>query len=436
MADKQYLMGYEQLNFQVVESLTNAEDLICRTFELPDELSEWEKNYETRYKGNARLLRQILIGNLKTRTMIPIERQVCVFRYYHGFFDTVVTSFVIGDVHLPTLVMLDPEVRGQPFRKSLCIQSGYEWQSKSPLVTDLSLLAIQSLDFSTADVVMREYLPGTKFSKLKVMGRVYFVGGTISLLLPDDFPVEEAVWNGAAMQVLRPYGLEKMTLNGLDFVPHLWEPMCASHVSSFVHGVTILFSGEEFNVKRCPTVFIRAEEDVGPVGQKYPAPSRKGVWEVSLTHEVDQSKPQFHYVCPRPGGSFITVGKAKSYLRGCATVLDLIVPEVSPISITYVTSGPFQGSFGQEGVNLWFDSGWRLLSNDEIVAADHVKHQPYVSPDQIYKVGDCYHHCRGTTETISPLLNKTLKPTITGSKICVFDGAGGIFFVQGGWQSL
>jgi len=402
--------------------MVSSDDLLCLDFEFPDVLSYWEKEFKEKYHKDPFFFRSILLGTISKRELSPSFKQHLIFRYFHGFFDSVSACFVIGDISIPTLCQLADECVGVPFRKSLAKQSEFYWPSRVKEAGFFSLLSAQTLDFSTADVLMREDILGTRFTKHKSFGRVYMVGGSVSFLVNDDFPVDEAIWDGFNMSVLKPYGLETMAVGNLNFVPHTWEPMCASRANEFTHGMLILFGGEEFRVHHSPRVTISAEDDLVPS-------HRRGLWEVSLSDVEDDTKSEFDYIRPRPGASFLSVSKARSFLKSCARLSDITIPEISPISVSYVTTGPFNGSFGQEGTNIWFDSGWRVAGT-ECVAAPHVPRKDEVVPDNVYRVGDTYHHVRGNTEVVSPTFCKVMKPTVTGSKVCIFDCSGAVYLFK------
>jgi len=274
---------------------------------------------------------------------------------------------------------------------------------------------LQTLDFTSADVFMREKLTGTPLFKIVSQSRTYLVGGPVAFMVSDDFPVEMGEWFEGDVHVLHPYGLAPLQIGKLDFVPHMWEAVCAPRLREYSEGAMVLFSGIEYRVKRTPTIEVNAEEDVKCVG-------RRGIWEVCLLDE------DFHYLLPRPGKAHFSCEKARHFLKSCALVNDLVFPEMSPITVQYVNEGPFNGNFGQRGPEAWFDSGWRLAESG--VSTAKKGHDEALLPDSIYRVGDVYHHCRGVTEMISPHFCATMKPTVTGSKACIFDHTGSIYLFK------
>jgi len=406
---------------RLTASLVNVLALTSDLFELPPHFSPWEEQMVSKYNAPIKLIRQVLVGTLAARK-IPSSRQRSILhRYYHGFFDSVSTHFVIGEVIVPVLVCLSPEQEGLPFRVSLCVQSEWLWEgAHSQSHKDFTLAVAQGLSLAGPDVLMREKVNGSCFVAKMYQGKKFLCGPSVCIPVPTDFPVEMAEFDSGIMHVIRPFGLCPLNLEGMRFFPHEWSAITVKRVAQCDEGIMLLWRGTEYRCKRNPSCEIDASLEPG---------SYKGIWEVCYGQSGE-----FHYLRPRPGKSYLAADRAKQILSMSARVSDLRVPEFSPVSVRTVTDGPCNGTFGVTGDEIWFDSGWRR-SGDSVVPAQRGGNRPEFL-DQVYSVGDVYHHVKGKDHMASPLPLRVMGQVVTGSKVCIFSPDGAIYLFQDKGKSI
>jgi len=386
-------------------------ELFHKNFQFSEKFSSWELAYSERFglctSTYRVLLDQILSGSLVDEVTASWVR----FRFFHGLFDSVSSFFVIGTVIVPLFHALDPEVRGVPFRLSLCSQS--EWPVHSPHYGShktLSFAKVHEIDLSRHDVLCREKLDGLPFFKVRSGPLTYLSSGTIAFEVPADFPVEMAEWTSSGFHVLKPYGLFPLVYGGLSFSPHNWQPLDSSIVEGSSEGIFLLVDGLEYRVKKSPTMEINAETDM------HTGENHIGVWEVALCIEG------LRYIRPRPGKPTLSFERVVQTLRASVSCDDLEFPVRVPVQVTSVNTGPFVASSGIGDRSIWFDCGWRINADGVITSAlREVVPDPI---DLIEKTTDVFHHVVGARVISAPVQMKTSKNWVSGAKVVLFDTHG------------
>jgi len=390
------------------------EDMVGGYDQLPVDDSVWEAEFRVR-GGSVSITRKILEGTMLALNLAVETQRHLRYRYYCGYFDSVAKFFVLSQVKIPVFIALEEEVRSVPFRVSLCQQSEYVWDS--PLRgahRDMTLLNASGIDFTESGILMREKLDGVPFYKIREGDKSYFVGSSISFEIDKDFPVQMAEWVNGKMHVLHPFGLPKLMIGDMEFVPHQWLPLSRKELMTYKEGVMVLVKNVEYRIKHHPTV----EVDMAEMNS--PSPMFTGVWE------VQNSGGELVPVRPRPGKPALNKRVAEGLLQHFARVRDLNLPEVSMVDVVYKTAGPIGQSFKVSGMTVTIDSGWRVKGED-LVAPIVLSEIKTSVIDQIYRVGDVFHHIVPTGTISSPRLLPDPVNMVVSSKVLLFDHKGSLF---------
>jgi len=382
--------------------------------------SEWETKYFTHYGVRHQTLRNILQGTMKA--MRYSEKRVLWtnYRYFHGLFDSVGESFfVIVDVKIPTLAKLPAPYVVQkdgwsvqvPFRCSMAQQHEIApANSRYSTCHDLTYHQLQTMQWD--NVSMREKLNGTPMFTVKHEGKKYLMGFGMAIEIPRTCPIKMIEWTPEGVHVLFPYALPTCNMSGIDFICHNWITVDAVSAQTYSHGVVFCVDGREYRSRVRPSL----EVDASTV----PGEGRIGTWEIT-------TGPVF--LRPRPGRTLIAYKRALEQLSFAVPMCGLELP-VSVNKITMRVSGPYEGSYGKMGDQEWYDSGMRVIEGN-YVAASRIS-----TKEEVTLFNDVYNITFPEGCIISPVCAPIYIPTVSGSKLLLFDNEGGTFLFKDKEKSL
>jgi len=104
-----------------------------------------------------------------------------------------------------------------------------------------------------------------------------------------------------------------------------------------------------------------------------------------------------------------------------------------PISVNKIVMrvvGPYEGSYGKVGDQEWYDSGMRVVGGEYVVA-------PKASmKEEVVLCNDVYNVTFPEGVVISPVCAPVFIPTVSGSKLLLFDKEGGTYLIKDEGKSL
>jgi len=384
---------------------------VCGVYALmPEDLSDWEKNFRDKYGKDPYKIRRVMEGSMEANKMKSIDRGAIRYRYFHGIFDSVGQFFRIGSFMIPTLMrQMDPEVDGVPFRRSLACQPEYQYlNSRCGAHAEVDIGVATQMDLNDDALLMREKMDGTPFflqtAHISDTEMHVLSGAGVHIVVPSWCVVQMAELCRGAFYMLYPYALPEFSIGVARFKDHAWCPIDYSVANLYEEGVFFLWQDKEYRSKRIPTVEIDAD---------YRNEGRNGVWEVCLDGDN-----KLKYVASRPGKPPLK-GDPYSALFMAIPMSSLEWPLVPGKPVVRRVDGAFAASriVGPSGTTM--DSGWRL-KNGSLVPAARGTVMPGIA-ETVVLWGDMFNYGTPFGKEIRAFPDLLDKKCLTGAKVLLFD---------------
>jgi len=397
--------------FQIKQEGKVPLDRLCgKMAAWPQELSFWEDKYKNLYEVDVLRLRRLL-----DNTMVYQETEVALmdsirYRYYNGIFDSVGKFFRVGKFLVPNLAKNMPNpVNSVPFVESMCMQDEYKYDSRHyGDYKEMTIADVQTFDMTNPRLVMREKINGTPFFLGTYGDKKILMGACMWAIVPDWFTVSMVELHCGDFYIIRPFAVPEFYVDAVRFLAHAWEPVRASNAAAYEEGVFFLKDGEEWRVKKNPTIEVDASKDNKS--------GRQGVWECMLVGKIDNYI--LKYLVPRPGKKPIEEDPINVLLRYVSmSVLEW--PVLSEVEVITKVDGPFVGGFLSDGSTVVIDSGLRL-EHGRLVPATR-GHAVPLKAESVVLHGDIFNYRVGDKVEVRAYPDMLNKRTVTGVKLLLFD---------------